>query len=248
MSKFTETPVAVRLIRCFPDKGPHARLYAIWDTLAEYLQDLLTVRWFANPSAGLRHGQCLNAIWQEEREFDNRYVVFTEHDFLPNLSANDLFALKNFGNKFDAVCATYVTRGTNGMPKLFPSLGGGWWCALDKHSVPKILNFDNQPDPANEIPLQLHHRDCKVRMYRGRARGFFQDYPFGTHLFWSRHYLDNPETDLNCGGLTVGALVSQVDGEISRWLTASPKDFQAVFAKRIGKDELRLAARHAGKL
>lgn len=232
----------IRLIRAF--EGPrHDRLEKIWDAVAEYLPKSINVRVFSNVNGKLSHAECLQRMWREEEEFDNRYVVFTEFDFLPRLHDRDFLGLQHFGRKSKVAGwgAHYATRDhrTRRIREVDNMLGG-WFFVLDKSRCPKDLCFYGKPDPANQLPEQIsRHRDNEFYLVSGEdayPRMYGLDYHFGSHLFWSRHYNDDPR--MRISGFPLGDILQSVDQEIDRWLKTAPKRYRSIFVHRFGSDAL----------
>jgi hypothetical protein len=228
--------VVIRYTRAF--EGPiHERLYACWDAAAEFLAPWVGVRVFHNAGARLSHAQSFQAMWQEEAEFDNAIVVFTEADFLPNLEDEDWYRA-SMAKKATAWGVQYASRGVIGQLFRYPNLAGGWFVGINKEKAPKRLSFAGDPDPCCQLPLQIRHHGGRFFYFAGSERAIFLDYAYGTHLFWSRHYNDPPQTPLNCGKLTAGDVQNMVNKEISRWIATQPRAYKTIFAERFGRDEL----------
>lgn len=227
--------LTIRLIRAF--EGPiHDELYRIWDAVAEYMAPDINVRVFANPGGKLSHAEAFQAIWAEEREFDNDFLCLTEFDFLPNLARRDGDWLGvRLANKYPAWGCQYASRGAdarNGM-RFHRKLAGGWFLVLNKARVPPFLYFDGNPDPCNELPFQLDNHDCLMYLERGKdawPRHPGISYSYGDHLFWSRHYNDDPETVVS--GMKMGTVQMLVREEIARWLKKQPARFRQIYRER----------------
>jgi hypothetical protein len=231
-----DTPLlTVRLIRCF--EGPrHERLYKIWDAIAEYIAPEANVRWYANPDVALRHAQCFDRMWQEELEFDNRYVLFTEADFLPDLAVG----LENWTGttllKDAAVGTLYCTRSEKSWKAMqHRDRCGGWFLLMDKERIPREISFEGEPDPCNQMRSYLRRYGHTIVLRNGYDPypvHWGMEYPFGTHLFWSRHYNDNPGRRIS--GFPLRNILGKVDKRISQWIVEQPEDFQALLVERFG--------------
>jgi hypothetical protein len=233
--------LTVRLIRCF--KGwRNERLHNIWDAIAEYTQ-VLRVRWYSNPEAKLRHGQCLNRIWQEEREFDNRYVLITEADFLPQLKKGPEYwagpeACVDGGA--DALLIPYAKRKVTRRMFEYNKLSGAWYMYFDKTKVPERLQFDTQPDPGCGILQQLYDAGNEITFTPGDdcyPRHYGISYPMGEHLFWTRHLHDDPAVRIS--GFPLGDIQLKHDEAVDKWISKSPREFRKILAHRFGKEILR---------
>ncbi len=223
----------VRLIRAF-DGPRHERLYNIWEAIAEFVAPVISVRVFSNPDGRLSHAECYNRIWMEEQEFDNRHVILTEFDFLPNLHDVDWAKLKEFSGKYAGWGCMYATRApASRKARNDRNRTGGWFVVLDKEMVDYDLTFNGEPDPCN----QLHHVVRPFRQIKGSdcyPHHFGLTYEMGTHLFWSRHYNDHPS--LRISGFSLREILRGVDGEIARWLKTAPPAFKEIFVRRFGSD------------
>jgi hypothetical protein len=58
------------------------------------------------------------------------------------------------------------------------------------------------------------------------------DYDFGTHLFWSRHYNDDPL--LVIGGFKLKEIHAGVDKFITTWIQRQPLRFREILLSRFG--------------
>jgi hypothetical protein len=234
---------AIRLIRAF-DGPRHRRLRDIWTAIAEYIQQDVAVRWYAN-TKGLRHAQCFDIMWREEQEFDNWGVLFTEEDFLPDLALDldDWTGITSFHHTNQAAAATsYCTRSPKSR-KLFQKaeLAGGWFICIDKEHFPKPqeISFEGDPDPANQLRGCLEAYSKVISLVPGKdgfPHHYGVEYPYGTHLFWSRHYHDDPRTRVS--GFKLGDIQTKVDWRISQWIREQPEDFQELLVARFGSDIL----------
>jgi hypothetical protein len=84
--------VDVGIIKVF--EGPmHDRLRRIWSKIEALPKPYpWKVHWFENPDM-LCHGDMLQRMWGVLRELPARYVLLTEHDFLPG---NDFPGVSQF--------------------------------------------------------------------------------------------------------------------------------------------------------
>ncbi len=233
----------VRLIRAF-DGPRHQRLRDIWTAIAEYIRDVAVVRWYSN-TTGRRHAECFDAMWQEEQEFDNRLVLFCEEDFLPDLDVGveNWSGLTTFKREEQAaVGVMYCTRS----PKSYDMFQhadtpGGWFISIDKDTFPgpAHISFEGEPDPANQLRAHLRHFGRLISLVPGDdgyPHHYGVEYPYGTHLFWSRHYHDDP--NLRISGFKLGDIQRKVDWRISQWILEQPQDFQKLLVERYGSSIL----------
>jgi hypothetical protein len=227
------------LIRAFD--GPiHRTLMRIWDAIAEYeAPHGVRLNIYPNEGAPERHGEALNSIWAAEVGRPERYFAFTEYDFLPELRNRDWLGLETHGDKQAMWGAMYATRGC-GIPLVqLPDQCGGWFFVIDKLHAPRRLAFDHKPDPANQLPQLFDNQGLPWTLHAGddtflKGHGHGVQYHFGTHLFWSRHYNDPPETQL--GPWTAGEIQRGVRDEIKRWFSKQPQAFRDLYVRRFGSD------------
>jgi hypothetical protein len=227
--------IFINLIRAF-DGPRHSRLEAIWDTIAEYHQAVVKLRVFNNPQYRLSHAECFQKIWDEQEvRRPNRFCIFTEYDFLPNLRAPNWVGVSTLLNE-DAVMlgCRYATRHPLTKKLVRPGRrAGGWFLALDKEHVPLDLEFDGDPDPCNQLPDQITATGKKVLLFPGTdayPRHYGIIYPHGTHLFWSRHYHDDPDRIIS--GVRMGTVQQKIDRAVTEWIRRQPLEFAALLKKR----------------
>lgn len=231
--------LTIRLIRIF-DGPRHQRLRNIWTAIAEYIQDDANVRWYVNDK-NLSHGQAYDAMWREEQEFDNRVVLFTEEDFLPDLAVGieNWTGITSFKREDQAAAGVmYCTRCTKSHG-IFQQgdVAGGWFICIDKDLFPgpQHISFLGNPDPANQLRPHLKHFGKTIALVPGddgHPYHYGVEYPYGTHLFWSRHYHDDP--NIRVSGFRLGAIQKKVDWRISAWIAEQPADFQQLLVERFG--------------
>lgn len=231
--------LAIRLIRAF-DGTRHQRLRDIWTAIAEYVQEDAVVRWFHN-SRGLRHAQAFDVIWREEQEFDNRAVLLTEEDFLPDLELGIAHwsGVSSFQRPDQAAAGVmYCTRSPKSRDLLqYQDKAGGWFICIDKEDFPgpDRISFEGEPDPANQLRAHLRHFGKTISLVPGSdgyPHHYGVEYPYGTHLFWSRHYHDDPA--LRISGFPLGDIQRRVDWRVSQWILEQPEDFQELLIARFG--------------
>lgn len=226
----TAHKVTVRIARAF-DGPRHRRLEAIWDTIAEYARDRIVLRWEPNTRDRVSHADIFNRMWRKDRRGPNRYVLLTESDFLPDLNGHWLPLTELTYFDADALGVPYLTRNPSTLTlRVYETRVGGWWVLIDKSRAPASLDFDGDPDPCNQLGEQM-----KVRFARptcdARPRHYGVRYPdLGDHLFWSRHYHDNPERTI--AGVNLGDMQHRVDQAITAWIWRQPKRFTDLLRKR----------------
>jgi hypothetical protein len=230
--------LTIRLIRCF-DGWRNERLHALWDGIAEY-ERAVRVKWFPNPDARLRHAQCFNEMWAAEQSCANRYVVFTEADWLPKLILPvDGWTAKTFLGPSDCmVGCNYVTRdaGTKRL-RHYQASAGGWFFCIDKRRAAPILDFEGDPDPGNEIPDQLEEYGCEGLFVDGEdcyPNHYGVEWPWGTHLFWTRHLHDDPARRIS--GFSMREVQVGHDRAVDEWLERQPDEYKQVLRHRFGPD------------
>ena len=228
--------IDVHLVRAF--EGPrHDTLYKIWDAVAEFCAAEIRVLWYAN-SKGLCHADCLNRIWVEGQDRESTRMILTEADFLPNLINTDRWLQAPLDNDRNVAFAgaQYFTRAAGTRKLVYRSgLPGAWFLSFDKRRCPKSLNFHGRPDPANDLPGQFPDDDTKMLLIKALdeyPRFLSVSYPFGTHLFWSRHLNDDPRGRVS--GFSVHEIQTKHDRRVRKWLHDQPAKFRRLFKDRHG--------------
>jgi hypothetical protein len=231
--------ITIRLIRAF-DGPRHQRLRDIWTAIAEYIAPHISVRWYANEK-GLRHAQAFDVMWREEEEFNNQIVLFTEEDFLPDLTMGrrNWTGLSSFQDEKQAAAGVmYCTRSPKSREVLqYGDKAGGWFICIDKTKFPgpRHFSFEGTPDPANQLRPHLRDFGWTVSLLAGNdgyPHHFGMEYPYGTHLFWSRHYHDDP--NIRVSGFKLGDIQWKVDWRIPQWIAEQPEEFQKLLVGRFG--------------
>lgn len=210
--------IRTRIIRV-PFSGPrHDRLNAIWDHLAA--TKAVDLEWFDNTCAGLSHAESFAEIWEEELYHPSRYLLLTEHDFLPALDNPDWIPLNRLCNDDLAfVACQYHTRNPHDLTKLdvHPDKAGGWFLLIDKQKFTDLPAFAGTPDPCNQLPEQVKgncHLEPPADDYPDH---YGASYPFGTHLFWSRHLHDLPG-DQRVAGVRMADMRAAHDRAVSAYI------------------------------
>lgn len=220
----------VRLTRAF--EGPrHDRLEKLWVCIAEYAKDRIRLIFEPNIGARASHAKMFQRMWAKDSEFENRFLLLTEMDFLPELAGQWLpVSLFEESAKVNAVATQYYTRNPNNM-RLVRHAGkpGGWWVLVDKTRAPAQLEFEGRPDPCNQLPEQMPTAilpgiDCYPNDYG-------VEYAVGKHLFWSRHYHEGEDNE-TINGVQLGKMRKAHDRAVSLWIRTQPADFLALVARR----------------
>jgi hypothetical protein len=201
--------VNVNIIRAF--EGPlHSRLEKIWERIAAANKDRMNLHVFDNLGARRNHAKSLQAQFDQEIERPETHAIFTEFDFLPEEGFLD-------ETEADVEAAEYVTRSAETLEQTSHGISGGWFIRLYKsdqllhwlHSVRVGLGdgWGQFRDPANGLfegiqqagwdvrKRLLPSQDCYPDTYGARTPGR------GVHLFWSRHYNDQPTSTVAGFGL-----------------------------------------------
>ena len=222
--------LSVRIAKPF-DGIRHDRLYAIWEAVAEFWKDHLTVGFSRNVGARWSHAQMFNKMWAEELQTDADFVLLTEHDFLPNLNEPRWYAQPGavlasldaeHGEQFAGLACEYHTRCPKGMHLQGKNIPGGWWVLLETARFNDLIDFHGRPDPCN----QLEEAVGGIYLCEGRdafPRHYGIVYPFGEHLFWSRHIHDAP--DRTVSGFNLGDIQLRHDKAVLAFLATAPEEF-----------------------
>ena len=228
--------LSVRIAKPF-DGLRHDRLYAIWEAIAEYWKDHLTVGFSRNVGARWSHAQMFNKMWREELESDTPFVLLTEHGFLPDLHQPDWYASpggvlstldERHDQSFAGLACEYATRNPHNKALNFAGIPGGWWVLLEKARFNDIIDFTGRPDPCN----QLEEAIGGVYLCEGAdayPKHYGIDYPFGTRLFWSRHIHDHP--DRTVSGFHLGDIQMRHDRTVLKYVENAPPEFQEILRR-----------------
>ena len=227
--------VDIVITKCF--EGPrHTRLYNIWEAVAEFCSPHVRFRWFKH-NGHLSHAQSFAHTYDTERLVEDcDYLLLTEADFLPNLNLNTLdWTNRSHIGDHQAVATFYATRDpVTRRGKFHRDKIGGWFVLLHKPTCPPRVNFQGYPDACNQL-----NKELKVRVREG-SDGFPAhyglNYDFGTHLFWSRHYNDNPLISL--GGFKLHDILDRHDLYVTAWIHKQPQRFREILLNRFGPQVL----------
>lgn len=225
--------INVNLVRWL--EGPrHARLHLLHEVVAEALPDAMRLCWFRH-TGGIGHARALQLMWEAELQRPERYAVFTEHDFLPNLGR--WLDTRMLDDEHPVVSCRYVTRNpvTRKLDR-FDTIGP-WYTLVDKAAVQRLHweEWGQHNDPANGMKhfLEQEYPGRSVRILEpvdDMPASYGVQYPTGTHLFWSRHYHDPPH--IRVAGVCLGDMQAKVDQAVTHWLDRAHAAVQRVAAKR----------------
>lgn len=218
-SQFTEfmkkDRINVWVIRAF--EGPrHTRLEAIWQKFAALHKDQINLNIFENKGAVRRHDECLEEIWGAEKGLPESRAIITEFDFLPAPSfvqwPTQNHGQLTLGEPIQA--AEYCVRDPVSKKLRFCEIPGAWFIRISKALIraSAMVSFASGGtfnDPANQLDKflrdttgqrvrLLQSEDCYPRHLGVRVCGA------GEHLFWARHYNDNPL------GIAAGFRISEI--------------------------------------
>lgn len=221
-----------------PFQGPrHDRLYAIWEAIAEYWQDFLRVGFSLNPDARWSHAQMYNKMWAEEIQQPEEYVILTEHDFLPNLRSPEWYEFPEdvfeqlddcHDQLFAALACEYATRNPATARLKFRDMAAGWWILLCKERFNDLIDFTGCPDPANQLEESVGGvYTCQGEDAYPEHYGI--EYPYGEHLFWSRHLHDDPRRVVS--GFSLGDIQLKHDAAVRRYVEEAPEEFQEILKR-----------------
>ena len=237
--------ITVRIIRVF-DGPRHDLLRSLWECIAEYARDQMILKWFPN-DRGWDHTECLNRIWTEEQQSPSSRLLITEHDFLPDLNYDDWLLQKDLKAPDVALAAACYSKRAPGTRTLanFRDIVGPWLMSFDKTKCPGHLEFRGRLDPGGALCSQLLKVNQCAILYPGHDPYPLHvgvEYAFGTHLFWSRHYNDPPETRVS--GYNVGEILIKHDRCVYSWILQQPQEFQALLVKRLGSTILESSSEY----
>lgn len=209
--------IDVHLIRCF--EGPrHTRLERIWGILGEVYKDRATV-WIHDNLELAPHAEMLKKIWTFACEKDQDQVLVTEFDFLPDPAWLDSWAP-------GIEAAEYCTRNEYTRRIVQHGRAGPWWLRLHVQRGVDRAKLENSfrasgpfTDPCGELVQEARRNGIGVRLLAGvddYPRSYGVNYPGrGLHLFWSRHYHDDPY--MVVGGVLLGEMQRKVDKVVAEY-------------------------------
>lgn len=205
----------------------HARLRAIWQTLAEVgFPHGTEIVPFMNPGRW-SHAECLEMIWDEERKIDNRWFILTEMDFLPAPEWDEMILWDFETDRYDAFCPI-KQRANAGDTEV-------WLALFDMSRLRgRDIRWDHPRDPAADL-----HDQIAVQHFTGELRpeehpGW--EYPYGVHLLWQRHLHDPPEIALDIAGketILVGDVQRLHDRYVEKWLAGKSTEFLRIYKEKL---------------
>jgi hypothetical protein len=148
--------VDVGIINIF-EGGIHHRLRKIWAKIEALPKPYpWKVHWFENPDM-LCHGDMLQRMWRVLRELPARYVLLTEHDFLPG---NDFPGVSQFDLHMPetaVLAAEYCTRDPNSYKLKEHGHPGAWYILIDKDRLGRRELDFTAGGPFNDPAAKLPH-------------------------------------------------------------------------------------------
>jgi hypothetical protein len=211
--------------------GPRMdRLRRIWQSVRLYQTDVDITLLPWPDGKPLSHAEMFNHFWEVARKDAGQYVLFTELDFLPNLRANrwhGLPFLKKYAD-YSGLGVPYHTRNSDTKRLIaHPGKAGGWFVLLNRDKCPLRMDFSGTPDPCNQLSQQIpmvlvKGQDCFPSHY-----GI--SYEMGTHLFWSRHLNDDPDTVIS--GFRLGDVQHRHDRAVESWIRTQPPAFRTILER-----------------
>lgn len=213
--------IDVHLIRCF--EGPrHTRLERIWGILGEVYKDRATV-WVHENKEKAPHAVMLERIWKFACEKDQEKVLVTEFDFLPDPGWLDAW-------EPGITTAEYCTRNEYTRRIVQHGRAAPWLMRLhvlraDRGKLENSFRASGPfADPCGELVQEARGNGIEVRLLAGvddYPRSYGVGYPgHGLHLFWSRHYHDDPAT------IVAGVLLGEMQRKVDKVVAAYEETFE----------------------
>ena len=174
-------------------EGPiHQLCYNAWRKVSQHPPTAARARVVEVPNkAGLDHYQMLASMWEAARASGERYVILTEADFLPDLTMDWIqAAIHEMGE-----CVALTPRHCEWMGTSWEPIQTGTGCGasfilFDTSQLP--VDFTPEWRHENHDPGVMLNRQIHVARVTGQDVHFSMRYAFGTHLFWSRVYNEEP--------------------------------------------------------
>jgi hypothetical protein len=214
---------AVAMIDIF--EGPlHTKLRNIWRAFARWCDFPL----YLIPNPGhVRPDVFLSEVWRkasrQAREDGKKYLVLTEHDVLP---CPTRFPKLPHTEAYGAICAEHAQRDKE--RGLYGTVRPGqWYMAFDLEKVAGGVDFrapkSEYHDPGNDLEgyLLVQYGVHTRLLCSNDDLHYGCTFLGGHHLFWSRHYNDDPASVV-CG-FKVGDILKAVNTHIELWLRDAPK-------------------------
>lgn len=167
---------------------------------------------FNNTLRKLSHAAAAGELLRDMTEAGHRKKILTEFDFLPRCPpptrATCLDRIK---------AAEYVTRDPVSMRLLRHGVPGAWFLEWDGAytTLIDIRAGGCFNDPANLLAEDFPGRVDLIQGHDNFPADYGVTYPFGTHLFFSRHYGDPPETKI--AGFDLEPILKGVKARIKKF-------------------------------
>jgi len=202
-------------------KGPrHTQCMAAWNYAYEHGE--FELEWLFNADES-DHYTMLERGWKAAQEGPERFFILTEADFLPNCTIDWVREARFLLGGFQGLGCAHVERVGSTYEAVQSSVNpGAWFLMFDKEKIgAETPNFHYEDqDPA----VTLSHQ-YGLHIIQGRPEFFSMIYPFGCHLFWSRHFNDAlfkfkdgrlsfPVTNL---GYPLAVILPTIDALLKRW-------------------------------
>lgn len=226
-----ESRVLVNLIRCF--EGPrHDVLEGLWDGIAEHESE--RCRLLVHPNrAMVRHDVMLERLWNKIRDRDERYVLITEYDFLPDLE--DWLPTYFLSEEEPVLAAQHCWRHAKTRKMLPHGYPGGWYILVDRLLCPDLSGaFRAGPHPRTDPGNMLtDHVRAKVLLAHDLyPRCYGVRYYTGTHMFFSRHLHDDPRRRI--AGFPLGDIQRLHDAYVARWIWGQSAELRETIRRNLG--------------
>ena len=168
----------------------HERLYDIWDAWASRHPEVEVIQQLND--TGKNHQEMLEEIWDDHHEGCD-ILIMTEHDFIPAETLVDEVTTRMKSN-----CATlveYCTRNPQDLSLIRHPVSGGWFMAFRPAFFGSRPDFGGK-DPGNNLDATIFSQTgSSWYILPGVNDKLGISYPrLGTHLFWSRHINDSPQS------------------------------------------------------
>lgn len=172
----------------------HQRLYDIWSGWAARHPEVDVIEQLNDTGKG--HREMIEEIWDDHAAHYDTLVI-TEHDFIPDEEM--LTELQFVLNRYPALLPQYCTRNPQTMELLRHPYPGAWFMAFRTGDFKERPDFGSDKphnDPGNNLQESVFNlTGRRPHINRGVDDGMGLHYPrLGTHLFWSRHIQDNPNS------------------------------------------------------
>lgn len=245
----TEPHTTVKMVEY--GHGPrHLRLRAIWDAIDRCTPEIEL------DTDGRKYGshqEAFETFWAEG--CSTRYMLLTEEDFLPDLET-DWLNQQLLQKYVHLVACQYRMRDSLRSLAHPDGTVGGWYLSFDMAQFERpVMRGESALVTCGSRPLDFGGRDCgnrlqeqveKVQLFDGSDGRFNHktsgvgtnpvvevpnhfgiEYPFGVHLFWSRHLHDDPRRRIS--GIELGDIQAAHDKRVDYWLATAPERFHRIY-------------------